>query len=324
MIKSLDILNKEIMITGTDRISKDYYTNFESGMENNTSMFLQDFCNDIVPTYDLESKNINCYLTPTNKSLEKKLYEFLPNKYGMQSFPPTFNKLILNTIIYIADCILHDGHIVFEFVKQKDIEGNEFFTLIRFLDSEIRYDRDYIIQTIPNESSDDNKTSKQIIVPLSKCFIIKFPDMLGGEKKYLKFIKEFEKIGSQSPIMMHARNSFPNDIGYDVMEHQKLHDLELRKMSLSFNWHHRAIYSGKDLFSGYYNFNKRISFRKSQIILRDYIINELKSIISKWSGRIGEKTELNIEGLPQLSEVENKIKEWQTGELVMDRINDVF
>lgn len=311
------------MITETDRISKDYYTDFESGMENNTSMFLQDFC-DIVATYDLESKKINCYLTPSNKPLEKRLHEFLPYKHGMYSFHPNFNELILNTIKYIAGCILHDGHIVFEFVKQKDINGNEFFTLIRFIDSEIKYDRDYIIQNIPNESSDDNITSKQIKIPLSKCFIIKFPDILGGEKKYLKFIQEFKNIGSQSPIMMHARNSFPNDIGYDVMEHQKLHDLELRKISLPFNWHHRASYSGKDLFSGHYNFYKRLNFRKSQIILRDYIINELKSIISEWSDRIGEKTELNIDGLPQLSEVERKIKEWQTGELVIDRINDVF
>ncbi len=312
------------MIVETDRISIDYNTPyFDSGMENNTSMFLKDFC-DIIPTYDLESKNINCYLTPINKPLEKRLHGFLPNKHGRHSFPPTFNELILTTIKYIAECILHDGHIVFEFVKQKDIEGNEFFTLIRFKDSEIKYDKGYVIQNNSNDSLENNSTINQIKIPLSKCFIISFPDLLGGEKKYLKFIKKFQSIGSQSPMMIHAHNSFPNDIGYELMEHQRLHDLELRKISLPFNWHHRANFSNKDLFSGYYNFYKRISFRKSQIILRDYIINEFKFIISEWSERIGEKSELNIDGLTQLSEVDRKIKEWQTGELIIDKINDVF
>jgi hypothetical protein len=138
----------------------------------------------------------------------------------------------------------------------------------------------------------------------------------------LKYIEEFKDLSQQSPILNFFRNPLKGLIGYDEIEHHRLHEIELWKKRKVYSWHHRQ-YSG-DQFSGYYYFNRRLLFKKSKIVLRDYIVEQLCEIVSKLSLMFGEKTELKIEGLIPLSKIDDTLEQWKTGKLKIDSISDIL
>lgn len=301
-----------------DKISVKYYRKRGEDIWHNTSMLIEDFHQGIVPLYGLKFEEISCSLHPRVAEFENNIGELLPSYQSR--YRDSFKEIILGTIGYFANAILNNGYIALELVKYTDINKKVFFKLEPFIGDEIKVQKRKVIQIISEEKATELGISKSIAIPNDKCFYIEFPKSLGGKSDYLKFIEDFKFLDNQTPMMNYFSDSLNGQKGYDIIEHQKLHDLELWKKSKKFNWNHRGT---NNLFSGYYSIYRLLNFEKSKILLRDYIIEHLKAIILTVSERVAEKAELQIEGLTTLEKVEEKIRQWKTGELIPTSIRDI-
>ncbi len=308
------------MISETDRISERYHTNTYDATEHYSHMFIEDFGRNVVPIYGSKSEKITCKLDPNNKEIMNSLYELLPSH--RQHYRPSFDEIILETIEYIAHQIVNSGFLVLELVKYKDVNEREFYKLETIYGKEIKLKRDIITQIIPDKVAQELGKNK-IEIPLEKCFVFEFPESLGGKEKYLQFLREFRELAKQSPMMNFSNNPLQGQSGYNLSEHQRLHDIELWKISKTYNWPHRE--SGSEKISGFYHIYRHILFRKNKIKLRDYVLEELCKIVSTFSETVfGQKVELKIEGLLPIDKVEEKLEQWKTGQLDPKTVSDVL
>lgn len=308
------------MISETDRISARYHTNSYVPNELHLNMFMEDFGLNVVPIYGSELEAVSCKLEPDNIDMMKSLYELLPS--NRKHYHPNFNEIILESVEYIAQHLVNSGILVLELVKYKDYDKREFYKLEYVYGKDIKVKKDTITQIIHKDEARELVTTN-IDIPIEKCFVIEFPKSLGGKEKYLQFLNEFREIANQSPMMNFFNNPLQGQQGYNIKEHQRLHDIELWKKSKTFNWHHRE--SGGEIFSGFYHIYRHLLFQKNKIKLRDFIIGELCGIISILSEKVfGQKTDLKIEGLLTIDKVEEKLEQWKTGQLDPKTIRDVL
>ncbi|WP_124980458.1 hypothetical protein [Nonlabens xiamenensis] len=309
-----------MMISETNRLSIRYHTNTHDEREHNSWMFMDDFSQNIVPVYGSKHEIVQCTLEPVNADFQERLSELLPSY--KHRYNEDFNDIILGTIQFIAQHLVHHGYLVLEFVTQKDINEDVIYKLETVFGKEVKIKGDNVIQVIHADAAEHLKITAPVVIPIAKCFVIDFPKSLGGKEKYLKFLEEFKELGQQSPMMSYFRNPLTGYAGYDMTEHQRLHDLELWRKSKVYNWHHRES-SGK-LFSGYYHIYRHLQFRKSKIELRNYVVEQLKEIISKLSEKFGDKTELKIEGLISSERIDETLEQWKSGELKPNSISEVL
>ncbi len=308
------------MISETDRLSIRYNTNFYDEREHHTWMFMDDLSNNIVPIYGSKHETVQCLLEPANSAFQKTLSELLPSQ--RHRYKEDFNDIILGAIQFIAQHLVHHGYLILEFVTQKDINEEVSYTLEAIYGKELKIENDKVIQVVHNDAAEHLKIAEPVVIPIAKCFVINFPKSLGGKEKYLKFLEEFKELGQQSPMRNFLRNPLTGIVGYDITEHQRLHDLELWRKSKIYNWHHRE--SSSKSFSSYYYIYRQLLFRKSKIELRNYVVEQLKEIISKLSEKSGSKAELKIEGLISLERIDETLKKWETGELTPNSISEVL
>jgi hypothetical protein len=308
------------MISETDRISVQYNSKSHDEIEPYTWMFMEDFHQNIVPTNGPKFKLVNCSLFPTNSAFQAILMHMLPAL--RRRYMDDFNEIILGTIQYITNHLVQNGSMVLELVTLKDINESVFYKLVNIYGDEIKIEKGHVIQIISEEAATELNISKSIKIPKEKCFIIDFPQFFGGKVNYLKFLEEFKSLGKQSPIMNFLNNPLKEQMGYDLTDHKRIHELELWRKSKIFNWHHRS--NPENTFSGYYFFYRHLNFRKSKIALRDYIIEQLKNIVSILSEKLGDKTELRIDGLLPMSRIDEKIEQWKSGELIINSLDEVL
>lgn len=306
-------------ISETDRISIRYFID-SNDREHYSWMFMDDLTKNVVPVYGSKHEVIQCKLEPENIVFQEHLRKLLPSI--KKRYNENFNDTILKAIQFIVDDLVYQGGLVLEFVTQKDINKEVSYKLEPIYGLKVQIKGGNVIQEIHADTAKRLKITKPVVIPLTKSFVINFPKSLGGKEKYLTFIDEFKKLGEQSPVMSYIRNPLKGHQVYDIMEHQRLHELELWRSSKVYNWHHRQRYG--NLFSGYYHIYRYLQFQKSKIELRDYAVEQLKELVSKLSEKFGDKTELIIEGLISSERIDETLKQWETGELNPNSLSEVL
>lgn len=308
------------MSSKNDRVSERYPRLRHDTHEHDIDMFIEDFGRNVVPIYGSKVEELTCKIDTDNKEIMKSLNELLPTN-GLY-YRPSFKEVILESIEYIARHIVNHGILVLELVKYNDENKGTYYKLETVYGKAIKIRRNRITQIIPDNVAQELGKNR-IDIPLEKCFVFEFPETLGGKEKYLQFLKEFRELAKQSPMMNFLNNPLQGQPGYNLTEHQRLHDIELWKKTKTYNWHHRE--SGEEKFSGFYQLYRHLLFRKNKIKLRDYVVEELCKIVSTLSEKVlGQKAELKIEGFLTMDEVEEKLEQWKTGQLDTKTIRDVL
>jgi hypothetical protein len=281
-------------------------------------MFIDDFSN-IISLYGSEEK-FKCYLEPANKDFEKTLISIIPSHFN--SYRSDFNDKVRGFLKTVASHLTQKGYVVFEFIEITDINDVVSYSLEPVLSLGYKSNSENVIQVLNPEIANKLNYS-EVSIPKDKCYIIEFPEALGGRKMYTEFLEDFENIESKSPYMNYFQNPLMNQQGYDVTAHQRINDIEFWKKSNQFGWHHRG---GHDKFiSPYYSIYRNLQFRKSQIILRDFIIDELKKIVISLSEKlIQQKIEIKIDGLVSLGMIDEKLEKWKKGETLPGEISNVM
>lgn len=297
-------------MTSTDRVSIKYFSDSFPGSDP-CFMFIEDFYQHIVPIYGVKHDKVQCSIIPHNPNFEATLVDLLP--YTHQFGEPDFKDAILDTIQEIAYHVVHHGSVVWEFVRSRNEDGDDSYKLEVVRGDNVVVKKKFIVQELPDEVVKKRGCPRVIKIPRTKCFIIRFPETLGGYKKYIRFLSDFRKLEQDSKTRRYLKNPLAGFRGYDIKEHNRAHSVALYRKSKLFMWDHRD--SRNEMLTSYYNMHRRFSFGKTRIMLRDHLIQELERIVSELSTRFGEKAMLKIEGLPSLDSVMGTLSKWESGEL---------
>lgn len=299
----------------TDRICEQYNTHEYEEHEHYSYSFKYQFDHRIVPEDNINSRIdrtnyglIKCTLDPKNIELEEHLINFLPCHYGHNNF----NEKILDTIKFISEHLIHDGIVALEFVKQINFYGEEEIKLVSIKGKEVKVGRKEVVQILHEDFAKRSNSPKSKTIPKEKCYVIGFPKSMGGKNKYLKFINELKNIGDLSIEKTVLKNDLLEQHDYDLNKHDRLAKLEFLKKTKAFNW----IANDTRFISSYYYVRRALLFKKSKILLRDYLIEELSKLINQVSeDKFGQASKLKVEGLMPLSELDKKLELWEIGKL---------
>ncbi|WP_454804245.1 hypothetical protein [Mucilaginibacter phyllosphaerae] len=309
------------MSSTSDRLSIPIMTGFETGEEFNVSMFTEDLYQDIVPIRARDYPHA-CRLEPKDKSAEQQLVALFSAFNRLSS--KSLTDMIFEAIRHIGGSLVTAGSIALELVKLTNADDDEVRTdhKLMYISGDKVIRDGHIVQRLTPEEAAQWDTAQEIKIPLEKCWIIDFPDNLGGKKGYLKFLQEMKELGNSDPFRIFLDNELRGLKGYDIAKHHKIADLSLWEQTKEFGWHHRET-SGK-MFSGYYMINRRLRFRKTQFILRDHIIAELIKYVDQFLSSDDRTFALSIDHIGTTESVSQAIDDWAAGKLQQEELTAVL
>lgn len=308
-------------ISESDRASKLYFRKYPPVGEFYSTMLIEDYSQNIASQYGNSRKNIHCSIEP-NPEKDIELFKELFPRFERHHWNDDLTDIVLRSIEALASMLVSKGRIVLEYVRYLDEDRGTIFRLEPIQAEKLIIKRNSVIQIIPDDIAKEQMCVNKVVIPRGKCYIIEYPRILGGIKRYCSSLDKFKKLGSLSPLVSYFNNNFDGFTDYNYIEHHKMYELELWNKSKFVNWHHRQ-YSGKD-FSSFYVVNRRLRFQKTRFILRDHIIQELKTIFNSCSKKIGLESELIIEGITPISKVDETIIKWQNGEIGEKEVMEVM
>ncbi len=238
----------------------------------NVDMFTEDLAHYIVPFSDDE---ISCSIIPANQQLESALLGILAgfSQYGRSGLEDA----VLDSIRYIAGLLVQEGFVIFEFVTMVEDDETFSYRLVPVLGS-VKIEDQSVTQIINARQTGTDSPEQKIIIPRQKCLIFHFPESLGGEKEYKEFMEKFRRDSKSVPMMrMFSAESLMGAKGYDLTKHQRMAELRLWKRTQLFGWNHRD-YSNKH-FSSYYSVYRSLKFKRSKVLLCDYVISALLEVM---------------------------------------------
>lgn len=303
----------------SDAIAQAYLRQYEDSDEHypyqqgDAWMFREDFSRGLFP-YDWRTceKQFQVTLHNTPAHFQQLLVDVLPARDERDDL----NEAILESVEKIADNLVRYGRAVYEFVQFTETNSKEFTLMdISYLDLVIK-DKVIIQKNIPLRAQQELSLPSAIEIPRTKCFIIDFPETLGGRDKYMKLLNDLSKPFDESFYgfaMSHIERKMPE---YNFNEHDRINKEFLWSATREIGWHHRSLGDDNDLWFPHYAILRRLRFRRSKLILRDHIIENLIAIIRS----IGEQLDIGLEisiqnSLQTVSELDTAISAWQSGML---------
>jgi hypothetical protein len=289
------------------RKSKPSFSNSNIHRGHHSMMFTQDLGSILI------KKDADLKPFAKNETVENLFSQLhFQRHYYSSSHQSDFKETIIEVIQLIQNHLIYHGRIVFELISETK-ENNLSYYLVnvqgvnlkkRFLD---------IKQTTQGGNGNLESTN----IPKNKCIIIDFPEFLGGRKKYLKLLSDFDVLDSNVPIHIFKNKLIDSSPYYDSMNHHKKMEIELRRISKPYKWHHRDNLGNNDLFSQFYSNLKTIEFMKTRAQLRDFIIEELNKTIKFVSNKIelGTAPIIKFENIVSIEELDEIINDYKIGKI---------
>lgn len=308
------------MITETDKISKNYYSYENLPRDRFSWMFKEDLCNNIIPYRDFEDVTIQCSIEPDSGEFLTLICNLFPSSHYQQGNDLCEN--VLEGIQFMAGILVEHGFIVLELVKEKNDKGNLNYKLYQIMGDELIICKENIVQVINTLDINESKEATYLEIPREKCFIIEFPQIFGGKKKYLKFLDSLKELENLDPIKSFIEGGFNDQPGYDSAEHFRMFQIEMFRRSQEFKWHHRGLCDER--FSGFFTLLRRLQFRRAQILFRDFLIQKISEIFSTISRIEGKERLFKIDGLVTIQKIDEAIENWKNGKVRPNWTDELF
>jgi hypothetical protein len=288
----------------TDQISIDYnYLYRTNGIDGfNYNMLMDDFQFNKYSyhrgegiTFDIQSSNIEQI---TKIVIEKFDTSYEPWRTN------TINDVLMDFFVLIANKLVYDGSCCFERIL---LNEDQSFARLNLIKGALKYTNKYVIQF-----TQDNK----IKIPREKCYILEFPEEICSTKEYVSMLTKIRQIESKGDPMHTILN--PTELnstkGYDTMEHRNYIELDLWKLTKLISWHHRSLYSQKEMFSSYYTALRDLEFKRNKLIIMNHVFKFIENVIED----IFEDTKLNISFTKTVSDINDLIDSFKNGNFSSD------
>ena len=306
-----------------DRVSIDYrkYKVNNNIFESNDAYFLKDDLRlGIEVLDDRIRKEFQVYIEPNNALVEQNLLKIIPHfsDYHSRNLKDHFLKLI----DFLALGLIDEGFFILERVKITE-ENSSYFYLVPIDYDEIIVKKNFIYQCFSKTSQEKFNLPKRIKINKDKCYILEFPSLLGGSRYYQELLREIslsDRFVNRSFLEMKKMSGkLPF---YNFSEHNKISDFYAWKISRKIGWHHRTYNSYEQPGTEHYKFSRRLKFKRTSLIIRNYTVENIKHIYEDIAKHLGVQIRVIVKGLTDLSEIESAISKWYKGELDFEDISN--
>jgi hypothetical protein len=299
------------------RISKPFFYGHHNNLASQSMMFTEDFGRALLKDTSSISISVN------NEKIEEIFSNFQSHSFR-NSYKNGFKESIKDIIQLMTNELIHNGRIAFELIS-KDNEEDLIYNLVNVKGTRLKK----LFFNLKQVTIDDGGVEMATYIPRGKCVIIDFPKILGGRKKYLKFLSEFNKLSISDPIHIFNNKLMGTSRYYDSINHHKKLEIELRRKSSPYKWHHRDNLGNNDLFLEFYYNLKTLEFMKTRAQLRDYVFDELNRIIKFVSKKLQIENApiLQFENIISVCELERITEDYKVGKvgrrIIIDLISKI-
>jgi len=286
------------------------------------NMLIQDLSSGIVPLLRAGNKHLTCKLVPSDERFEHELINVLPTEDGSRY---NLSEAFADSVQYVGKHIAYNGQCILEIVKSEDSDFRiHFESRWKFEDimphKALILPR-WIIQLHPHENK-EFPTQLIVAIPKRKCAIFQIPRRFGGPRGYIRLLRKLaisNPIKGSSQLIPFSPEATASH--YDFITHHHMVEKASWKLTRPLAWHFRSYLGTTDICNEYYIKRRMLQFRRTQLIIRDSIIDKLKKTISAIGRSYGLDVRLEVEVPCTVSEIERVLQQWQRGEIGFDQLN---
>lgn len=227
------------------------------------------------------------------------------------------------TVGNIAHQLYEHGKAFYEIVLVQEFPGHCIYELDLIQWKNYKIKKGHFIQQIPKEVAEQYQVEQTYSIPLSKIVCFSWPMQLGGPKNWLAFKEKLRRFYDHDPTFGFIGSTLEGENTYDLQLHRRIHQEGLWKLTKQIHWVQRKEITNDEFFTEFYYLNRLLHFRRNQIILRDYILEELRQGFES-IGTDGHGAQLGFELHPSIKEVDEAIDGWHKGEYDLDFIRSVL
>jgi len=263
-------------------------------------MLLEDVSLGIMPIGGRSSRSrFSISTSPADKRAEKIIAGGLAarDRYFRDSLAESLFEFfrLLAAELCVEDRATH------EIVYFEEPETHAFtgFDLLFIPDSQLvtKWGRTY--QVVPPEVAQESKVAKLIPLPKEDLLVFTPPATYETALRNLR-ASLVDLDGMRFPSL--ALEAMQKGMPYDFKAHERSMKLALMEAIRPIGWTARGSFS--DFIMSYYLVHLAIAFERFKIHMRDTILETLNSGLKRIGDKLGFKTQIQISGLPTLSDVD--------------------
>ena len=276
-------------------------------------MLIDDLLEGLFPhSYD-ETKKVRATLRPADPIFGLQLANMILT--GHDSY--NAEDAIFDFADDIARKLIYYGFALYEGISEPWENDHQRYSLVPIDEAHCILKRNCVIQEIPENASIRTEAGipPRVSIPRKKCFVLELPHIFGGRNGLNKLLSRI----SECSIMHERVREFPNSQitggipGYDFGLHSRACDIEMWRVTRELGYDHRAGlgYHSK-LFFEHYLTARQIRFRRTQVILRDHILNAVADLVHEISLLMGYNIFVEIDASPTLGQLDELLDGWNT------------
>ena len=233
------------------------------------------------------------------------------------------------TFEFIRECaqvILACGEAVYEIAFLSRPRGKKAiaFELVRLQPGTVIRTQSEIVQHVPAAVAQERKLPREIQLPLETVVAFAAPGQFTA--RLPRVLDELALLsGSLLPPFHSEIISGESRIPFDIQTHIRSRSLAVAEATKEIGWDARGM--GSEFFLEYYRLQRRLTFKRFLILMREGILHTLNVVLERAGEVLGFKASLTIEGLTTLDDVETAEAQLARGDRpfreIMARFADV-
>lgn len=176
----------------------------------------------------------------------------------------------------------------------------------------------YTVQIVPTEERAIWK-KRLLHCPNRHIWSVAIPNTLGGPRGFRKMMKQLESIppGSLPNFVVHDLEESIDHTSFDLAAYSLRQALFINKVTSQWSWHRRDWSNEQQC--EYFQTYKRTMFRRSQLILREHLIEELNGLLHM----LGLNSTITVRGLPAAADLLHALERLRMGEIQFNEVYDL-
>ncbi len=272
-------------------------------------MLLEDVSLGIMPIGGRSSRaRFNVTTSPADRRAEKLVAEGLPTRGHY--YRDSLAESLYDFFRLLAAELCAANRATYEIVYFEEPETRRFtgFELVFIQGSQLLAKRGRTYQVVPPEVAKERHVAE--LIPLPKEDLLVFTPAAAYEAALRNMRASLSELdGMRFPSV--AFEAMQKGMPYDFKAHERSMNLALMEAMRPIGWTARGSFN--DFIMSYYLVHQMIQFERFKVHMRECMLGTLNAGLERIGEKIGFKTQIKIDGLPTLSDVDTARRNLSSG-----------
>lgn len=277
-------------------------------------MFVEDMHNGIMPFLHVVRRGTPSPLSARIEPVNLDLGAMLANALGGERYERDLPEALCNFIRTETQTLFTYGRVCFEITMKKGADGKitEFDFEDVFPLSLKKFFGRYF-QVVPWWVACHANVKVGVKkIPEKNIFVMSFPKVLGGRRRYVSVIKNLVRVGESLFPKFHIEAlQQEKNTGFDLKKYVKDKYIETAQVTRTFGWHQRKLPDNEVL--EYYTVHRHLQFEYSQAIIRESFVAAINSALK--NSMLGFDEQLIVTGVPTSEQIKQEMVLLEKGDL---------